>query len=87
MSHDVDHDTSARDDKPARLQDTVRRLVLMKETGPKSAAWHRARVQTIWRLQRMLERQSGSQPSQDRHTASAPQAQEREDAKADDNRA
>lgn len=39
----------------ARLLDRVRRLVLMRETGPKSAAWHRARVNAIWRLQHTLE--------------------------------
>ena len=39
-----------------RLLDRVRRLVLMRETGPKSAAWHRARVSAIWRLQRDLEK-------------------------------
>ncbi len=36
------------------LREQIRKLILMKETGPKSAAWHRARVQTIWRLQRKL---------------------------------
>ena len=38
-------------DHPEHLHAQVRKLVLMKETGPKSAAWHRARVRTIWRLQ------------------------------------
>jgi len=38
-----------------RLLDRIRRLVLMRETGPKSAAWHRARVSAIWRLQRDLD--------------------------------
>lgn len=38
-----------------RVRDDIRRLVLMKETGPKSAAWHCARVRTIWRLQRRLD--------------------------------
>ena len=38
-----------------QLRTHIRRLVLMKETGPKSAAWHRARVRTIWRLQRQAE--------------------------------
>jgi hypothetical protein len=37
-----------------RLRDQIRKLVLMKETGPKSAAWHRARVDTIWRLHQQL---------------------------------
>ncbi len=38
-----------------RLNGALRRVVLLKETGPKSAAWHRARVSTIWRLHRLLE--------------------------------
>jgi hypothetical protein len=38
-----------------RLNGALRRVVLLKETGPKSAAWHRARVRTIWRLHRLLD--------------------------------
>ena len=30
----------------ARLAAQIQALILMKETGPKSAAWHRARVRT-----------------------------------------
>jgi hypothetical protein len=41
----------------ARLTQSLRRVVLLRETGPKSAAWHRARAQTIWRLHALLERQ------------------------------
>jgi hypothetical protein len=37
------------------LKLALRRVVLLRETGPKSAAWHRARVQTIWRLHQLLE--------------------------------
>jgi hypothetical protein len=37
-----------------RLRAQIRKLVLMKETGPKSAAWHRARVDAIWRLHQQL---------------------------------
>lgn len=44
----------------ARLRTQIRKLVLMKETGPKSAAWHRARVQTIWRLHRQASADSTS---------------------------
>jgi|GEM_PF-1939674 len=50
MSHDENPNTSIS--AAERLNQTVRQLVLMRETGPKSAAWHRARVQMIWRLQR-----------------------------------
>ncbi len=89
MSHDADRDMSAPDAEANYVQDMVRRLVLMKETGPKSAAWHRARVRAIWRLHRRLERQVGSHPSKETRaeSASAAQAQERKDAKADDDRA
>jgi hypothetical protein len=48
-----DSDNSRR----GRLTQSLRRVVLLRETGPKSAAWHRARAQTIWRLHRMLEPQ------------------------------
>ncbi|GAB4445755.1 MAG: hypothetical protein OHK0015_48370 [Chloroflexi bacterium OHK40] len=41
--------------RAAHLTNSLRRVVLLRETGPKSAAWHRARVQTIWRLHRLLE--------------------------------
>jgi uncharacterized coiled-coil DUF342 family protein len=55
MSHAEDRNTSKLDAETKQLEGHVRQLVLMKETGPKSAAWHRARVQTIWRLHRKLE--------------------------------
>lgn len=42
--------------REASLRGSLRRVVLLRETGPKSAAWHRARVATIWRLHRLLER-------------------------------
>jgi hypothetical protein len=65
MLHDEDRDQPAPDAEAKRLRDTVRQLVLMKETGPKSAAWHRARVQTIWRLQRRVAAiDSGGQAEQ-----------------------
>jgi hypothetical protein len=38
----------------ARLEALIQALILMKETGPKSAAWHRARVRTLWRLQHQV---------------------------------
>jgi hypothetical protein len=45
----------------------VRSLILLRETGPKSAAWHRARVQLIWRLHRQIAQtaQSGESPVAD----------------------
>ena len=44
------------DPRQTRLTAALRRVVLLKETGPKSAAWHRARVRTIWRLHELLAR-------------------------------
>lgn len=43
-----------------RLRDALRRVVLLKETGPKSAAWHRARVRTIWHLHALMEREQSA---------------------------
>jgi hypothetical protein len=34
----------------AAITARTRQLILMRETGPKRPAWHRARVQLIWRL-------------------------------------
>lgn len=69
MLHAEDPVKSELDTEAKHLRDTVRQLVLMKETGPKSAAWHRARVQMIWRLHRQLERSSLPQPE---HTSPPP---------------
>ena len=33
-----------------RLRARLRQLILMRETGPKRAAWHAARARLIWRL-------------------------------------
>ncbi len=65
MLHAEDLARSELDAEAEQLRDAVRRLVLMKETGPKSAAWHRARVQMIWRLHRKLEQASspGREPT------------------------
>ncbi|HMO56708.1 MAG TPA: hypothetical protein PKA05_05160 [Roseiflexaceae bacterium] len=42
--------TSERDSRIDRLRFRTRQLILMRETGPKRAAWHQARVRMIWRL-------------------------------------
>jgi hypothetical protein len=50
------HDEHAKSEtRGSRLNSALRRVVLLRETGPKSAAWHRARVATIWRLHRLIE--------------------------------
>jgi len=52
------------DDEPTplsryqRLRARLRQLILMRETGPKSAAWHRARTNMIWRLHREMDETS-----------------------------
>ena len=33
-----------------QMRRQVRQLILLRETGPKSARWHAARTQLIWRL-------------------------------------
>lgn len=38
-----------------QLRRQIRQLILLRETGPKSAAWHAARAQLIWRLQAELK--------------------------------
>lgn len=48
--------------REARLTAALRRVVLLKETGPKSAAWHRARVRTIWRLHALLAEANAARP-------------------------
>jgi hypothetical protein len=46
----------------ARLSESLRRVVLLRETGPKSAAWHRARAHTIWRLHELIAHEA-SEPA------------------------
>lgn len=53
-----------------RLNGALRRVVLLKETGPKSAAWHRARVRTIWRLHRLLDEAQPTSSEPGAHTLS-----------------
>ncbi len=55
---------------PAHLAHTLQQVVLLRETGPKSAAWHRARVQMIWRLHRMLKSTTQPPPDSDQTTHS-----------------
>jgi hypothetical protein len=38
------------------LHARLRQLILMRETGPKRAAWHAARARMIWRLHDELRR-------------------------------
>jgi hypothetical protein len=61
----------ADDSRRGRLTTSLRTVVLLRETGPKSAAWHRARAQTIWRLHRMLDRQPAEAVADDQADTSA----------------
>ena len=46
----------AHDERKQRIVDRTRQLILMRETGPKSRAWHAARTRMIWRLHDELRR-------------------------------
>jgi hypothetical protein len=52
----TDNRQSTTDDLD-RLQAQLRQLILMRETGPKRAAWHMARARLIWRLHEALAQQ------------------------------
>jgi len=41
-------------ERQEQLRTQVRQLILMRETGPKRAAWQAARARLIWRLQAEL---------------------------------
>ena len=41
-----------------RLQARLRQLILMRETGPKRAAWHAARARLIWRLHAEIQQEA-----------------------------
>ncbi len=58
MNGDV-RPSTAREDQ---IQQALRQVILLRETGPKSAAWHRVRLQTIWRLHRLLAEASQTDP-------------------------
>lgn len=50
----------------AHLRYRIHQLILMRETGPKRAGWHEARMRLIWRLHAELDR-----AMRDAHDASA----------------
>ena len=65
-------DDRPSDDRVARLRARVRQLILMRETGPKSAAWHAARARLIWRLHAEI----GREEQRERGSAGAAEAGE-----------
>ncbi|WP_049762790.1 hypothetical protein [Chloroflexus aggregans] len=50
----ADTPNEAGDRRKEVLRLALQRIVLLRETGPKSAAWQRARIKTMWRLQQQL---------------------------------
>jgi hypothetical protein len=62
------NDTSHSSEQPAdsarqQLRERLRQLILMRETGPKRAAWHAARARLIWRLHDELRENAEQPPS------------------------
>jgi len=55
-----------------RLRARLRQLILMRETGPKRAAWHAARARLIWRLHAEIQQEAHADASAE----SAPEAAE-----------
>jgi hypothetical protein len=52
--------SSARQEQ---LRARLRQLILMRETGPKRAAWHAARARLIWRLHAELQQEDEGRDS------------------------
>jgi hypothetical protein len=66
-------------DRPAsrrqdRLHARLRQLILMRETGPKRAAWHEARMRLIWRLHDELRQATTESESEQPDTETPPGA-------------
>ena len=49
-----------------QLRTRLRQLILLRETGPKSVAWHAARVNLIWRLHDELARDGEDAETEER---------------------
>jgi hypothetical protein len=63
-----------RDKRTAEhLRRQIRQLILLRETGPKSAAWHAARARLIWRLQDEVKRVGEDSLSSSRMTGNESQ--------------
>jgi hypothetical protein len=56
-------------DRREQLRTRLRQLILLRETGPKSAAWHAARVNLIWRIHDELTRASEEAGVEERELA------------------
>jgi hypothetical protein len=51
-------DDQRNSDRRELLRSRLRQLILLRETGPKNAAWHAARMNLIWRTHDELKRAS-----------------------------
>lgn len=49
-----------RDSRAQMLRRQLQQLILLRETGPKSAAWHAARTRMIWRLHDEIKRDAAA---------------------------
>lgn len=67
-------DTNDSDERRRRIIDRTRQLILMRETGPKSRAWHAARVRLIWRLHDELRRVAPADARAEREEGEQPDA-------------
>jgi hypothetical protein len=65
MTQPQDEMTQPQDERKRRITERTRQLILMRETGPKRAAWHVARMRMIWRLHDDLRRIEEPPPSAD----------------------
>ena len=54
-----------------RLRVRLRQLILMRETGPKRAAWHAARARLIWRLHAEIQREAQADAARESDTSEA----------------
>lgn len=54
-----------------QLRVQLRQLILLRETGPKSSAWHAARMRLIWRLHDKLRPGGEETGTEEREPSSA----------------
>ncbi len=54
-----------KDQRAQHLRRQLQQLILLRETGPKSAAWHAARSRMIWRLHDEIKHEQGEPMPQD----------------------
>jgi hypothetical protein len=56
----------------ARLRHKIQQLILLRETGPKKAAWHVARTRLLWRLHQRLHATTQQEASTNTSDEQAP---------------